>query len=109
MPDGCQEFYLINEKAMKRIVHEEQSQREIQLLEHVFCRNDFADTAPGQWCEDFVRESWNRPPSSVQLPGRLSGQQEMRMRNYGVDLLLIRVVPPKPFGPLYRDEGAFFM
>ncbi len=64
-----------------------------------------------------VRESWNRPPSSVQLkygvcptlPGRLSGQQEMRMRNYGVDLLLIRVVPPKPFGPLYRDEGAFFM
>ena len=103
--------------AMKRIVHEEQSQREIQLLEHVFCRNDFADTAPGQWCEDFVRESWNRPPSSVQLkygvcptlPGRLSGQQEMRMRNYGVDLLLIRVVPPKPFGPLYRDEGAFFM
>ena len=64
-----------------------------------------------------MRESWNRPPSSVQLkygvcptlPGRLSGQQEMRMRNYGVDLLLIRVVPPKPFGPLYRDEGAFFM
>ena len=88
---------------MKRIVHEEQSQREIQ--------------AGRQWCEDFVRESWNRPPSSVQLkygvcptlPGRLSGQQEMRMRNYGVDLLLIRVVPPKPFGPLYRDEGAFFM
>ena len=102
---------------MKRIVHEEQSQREIRLLEHVFCRNDFADTASGQWCEDFVRESWNRPPSSVQLkygvcptlPGRLSGQQDMRMRNYGVDLLLIRVVPPKPFGPLYRDEGSFFM
>ena len=37
----------------KRIVHEEQSQREIQ--------------ADRQWCEDFVRKSWNRPQSSAQL------------------------------------------
>ena len=39
--------------AMKRIVQEEQSQREIQ--------------ADRQWCEDFVRKSWNRPQSSAQL------------------------------------------
>ena len=104
---------------MKRIVHEEQSQREIRLLEHVFCRNDFADTAPGQWCEDFVRESWDRPPSSVQLkygvcptlPGRLSGQQEMRMRNYGVDLLLIRGGTAEAFRSLITGDegGVFFM
>ena len=35
---------------MKRIVHEEQSQREIQ--------------ADRQWCEDFVRKSW-KPASEL--------------------------------------------
>ena len=48
---------IYKKSALKRIVHEEQSQREIQLEECIF----------RHWCEDFVRESWNRPRSSVQL------------------------------------------
>ena len=59
------------------------------------------------WCEDFVRESWNRPRSSVQLKygvfSCVKGDRES-------DALaaLTRVVPPKSFRSLVRDQRAFF-
>jgi hypothetical protein len=44
---------------MKRIVHEEQSQREIPA--------STGTCAVLRWWKDFVRKSWNRPRSPVQL------------------------------------------
>lgn len=52
------------------------------------------------WCEDPVRESWNRPRSPVQLKyGVIPALGEME-RAEDVFPMLIRVVPPKQFGPL---------
>ena len=79
--------------AMKRIVHKEQSQRRVP---------ENSRLAVKQWWKDSVRELWNRPRSSVQLKygvfPALSEEERAMCRHLGT--VLIRVVPPKPFGPL---------
>ena len=67
--------------------------------------------AAKQWWKDSVRELWNRPRSSVQLKygvfPALSEEERAMCRHLGT--VLIRVVPPKPFGPFCRDGRSFFM
>ena len=87
--------------AMKRIVHKEQSQRRVP---------ENSRLAVKQWWKDSVRELWNRPRSSVQLKygvfPALSEEERAMCRHLGT--VLIRVVPPKPFGPLWGMLGFFF-
>ena len=75
-----------------------------------------AETQGRMWCEDFVRELWNRPRSPVQMKygvfPALSEAERAALRLLPVYFAtgssvcvhltgrLIRVVPPKLFGPL---------
>ena len=59
------------------------------------------------WCEGSVRESWNRPRSSVQLKYGVISALRKKREQYQKFILLIRVVPPKSFGP-YQGSGDFF-
>ena len=85
---------------MKRIVHKEQSQRRVP---------ENSRLAVKQWWKDSVRELWNRPRSSVQLKygvfPALSEEERAMCRHLGT--VLIRVVPPKSFGPFTGIRRAF--
>ena len=61
------------------------------------------------WCEDSVRESWNRPRSSVQVKCSVDpALRELERAIFsGIQELLIRVVPPKSFGPFTGIRGLF--